>query len=120
MQSSLVSSELHISELLDSPFEINAATGTAILYTGWAVLEFRLLSSGKEETTVMVPFLITSEDLNYPIVVVIKEIVKCDCVPGGLPRQERNASIKASFANCNDSALNNLVELIQEDTEDCL
>ena len=48
-----------ISELLDSPLEINAANGTAIPYTGWAELEFRLLSSGKEETTVMVPFLIT-------------------------------------------------------------
>ena len=51
---------------------------------------------------------------------VIKEIVKCDCVQGGPPRQERNASIKASFANCSDIALNNLVELIQEDTQDCL
>ena len=57
-----------ISELLDSPLEINAANGTAIPYTGWAELEFRLLSSGREETTVMVPFLITSEELNYPIV----------------------------------------------------
>ena len=111
-----------ISELLDSPLEINAANGTAIPYTGWAELKFRLLSSGKEETTVMVPFLITSEELNYPIVGynVIKEIVKCDCVPGGSPRQERNASTKANFANCSDSALNNLVELIQEDTQDCL
>jgi hypothetical protein len=88
--------------------EINAANGTAIPCTGWVELEFRLLSSGREETTVMVPFLITSEELNYPIVGynVIKEIVKCDCVPGGSPRQERNASIKASFANCCGSALN--------------
>ena len=65
-----------IRELLDSPWEINAANGTAIPYTGWAELEFRLLSSGREETTVMVPFLITSEELNYPIVGynVIKQI----------------------------------------------
>jgi hypothetical protein len=111
-----------ISQLLDSPLEINAANGTAIPYTGWVELEFRLLSSGREDTTVMVPFLITSEELNYPIVGynVIKEIVQCDFVPGGPPRQERSASIKASFANCSDSALNNLVELIQEDTQDCL
>ena len=57
-----------ISELLDSPLEINAANGTAIPYTGWAELEFRLLYASREETTVMVPFQITSEELNYPIV----------------------------------------------------
>ena len=36
------------------------------------------------------------------------------------PQQEKSACIKASFANCSESALNNLVEIIQEDTQDCL
>ena len=67
-----------IRELLDSPLEINAANGTAIPYTGWAELEFQLLPGGKSESKMLVPFLITSEDMNRPIVGynVIKEIVK--------------------------------------------
>ena len=111
-----------ISELLDSPLEINAANGTAIPYIGWAELEFKLLPSGGGETKILVPFLITSEDLNCPILGynVIKEIVNSDCMPGVPPQQEKSACIKASFANCSESALNNLVEMIQEDTQDCL
>ena len=34
--------------------------------------------------------------------------------------QEINASIKASFVNCSESSVDNLVELIQEDKSDCL
>ena len=111
-----------ISELLDSPLEVNAANGTSIPYTGWAELEFKLPPAGGRETKILVPFLITSEELNYPIVGynVIKEIVSSDCVPGVPPYQENNASIKASLVNCSDSSVDNLVELIQEDTPDCL
>ena len=77
--------ERDISELLDSPLEINAANGTAIPYTGWAELEFQLLPGGKSESKMLVPFLITPEDMNRPIVGynVIKEIVKTDCVAEG-------------------------------------
>ena len=34
--------------------------------------------------------------------------------------QEINASIKASFVNCSESSVDNLVELIQENASDCL
>ena len=41
-------------------------------------------------------------------------------MPGVPLYQENNASIKASFVNCSESSVDNLVELIQEDTPDCL
>ena len=56
------------SELLDSPLEVNAADGTSTPYTGWTELEFNLLPAGGRETKILVQFLITSEELNYPIV----------------------------------------------------
>ena len=43
-----------------------------------------------------------------------------DCVPGVPLCQENNALIKASFVNCSGSSVDDLVELIQEDTPDCL
>ena len=60
--------KMDISELLDSPLEVNAANGTSTPYTGWAELEFNLLPTGGRETKILVLFLITSEELNYPIV----------------------------------------------------
>ena len=60
--------KMDISELLDSPLEVNAANGTSTPYTGWAELEFNLLPAGGRETKILVLFLITSEELNYPIV----------------------------------------------------
>ncbi len=112
-----------ISELLDSPLEIYTANGTAIPYIGWAELEFTLLPCGGGETKILVPFLITSGDLNCPILGynVIKEIVNSDCMPGvPPPHQEKSAYIKASFANSSENARNNLVQMIQEGTQDCL
>ena len=113
-----------ISELIESPLEVNAANGTSIPYTGWAELEFKLLpvEEGRPKYWYHVPFLITSNELNNPIVGynVIREIVNRDCVPGVPLCQENNASIKASFVNCSESSVDNLVELIQEDTPDCL
>ena len=73
---------IDITELLDSPLEVNAANGTSIPYTGWAELEFNLPLAGGRETKILVPFRIILEELIYPIVrYVIREIVNCDCVP---------------------------------------
>lgn len=56
-----------ISELMDGELDLTAANGTKIAYCGWTEIEVRLVSSNKDEPSVMVPFLITNDSLEYPI-----------------------------------------------------
>ena len=67
-----------ISELIDEELNLTAANGTKIAYSGWKDIEVRLTSSSKDEPLVMVPFLITNENLEYPILGynVIEELVQ--------------------------------------------
>ena len=66
------------SELIDEELNLTAANGTKIAYSGWVEIEVRLTSSSKDEPSVMVPFLITNENLEYPILGynVIEELVQ--------------------------------------------
>ena len=70
-----------ISELIDEELNLTAANGTKIAYSGWVEIEVRLTSSSKDEPSVIVLFLITNENLEYPILGynVIEELVQPSC-----------------------------------------
>ena len=70
-----------ISELIGEELNLTAANGTKIAYSGWVEIEVRLTSSSKDEPSVIVLFLITNENLEYPILGynVIEELVQPSC-----------------------------------------
>ena len=70
-----------ISELIDEELNLTAANGTKIAYSGWVEIEVRLTSSSKDEPSAIVLFLITNENLEYPILGynVIEELVQPSC-----------------------------------------
>ena len=55
----------NISELVDTELNLTAANGTTIPYKGWVELKFRLSSP---ESELLVPFLVTEEILETPLV----------------------------------------------------
>jgi hypothetical protein len=57
----------NISELIEGELDLTAANGTRIAYSGWTEIEVRLISSKEEDPSVMVPFLVTNDSLEYPI-----------------------------------------------------
>ena len=60
-----------IEELLEETEEIKlvAANGTPIPYEGWVELEMQLLSDGTDrKESIQVPFLVTKETLDLPII----------------------------------------------------
>ena len=78
----------NISELLDSPLEINAANGTSIPYTGWAELEFLLL--------LFVAFCCRKEDQNIGTISdyvrgVVEHVVR-NIDLSGLSLEQRNSA----------------------------
>ena len=102
-----------ISELIDEELNLTAANGTKIAYSGWVEIEVRLTSSSKDESSVMVPFLITNENLEYPILGynVIEELVQ----PVNLLDDQSThiAAVQASFHDLDEIVLFDLIELIQ-------
>ena len=92
---------------------MTAANGTKITYSGWVEIEVQLTSSSKDEPSVMVPFLITNENLEYPILGynVIEELAQ----PVNLPDDQSThiAAVQASFHDLDEIVLLDLIELIQ-------
>jgi hypothetical protein len=108
----------NISELIDGEINWTAANGTKISYSGWAEIEVRLSSSSEDEPSVIVPFLITNDSLEYPILgySVIEELVK---PVGVIDKKSVNiSSVEASFQEFNKDTLLELLKLIQEDKTD--
>ena len=68
----------NISELINGELDLTAANGTRITYSGWTEIEVRLISSKEKDPSVMVPFLVTNDSLEYPILGynVIEELIK--------------------------------------------
>ena len=100
-----------ISELIDEELNLTAANGTKIAYSD--EIEVRLTSSSKDEPSVMVPFLITNENLEYPILGynVIEELVQ----PVNLLDDQSThiAAVQASFQDLDEIVLLDLIKLIQ-------
>ena len=102
-----------ISELIDKELNSTVGNGTKITYSGWVEIEVRLTSSSKDEPSVMVPFLITNENLEYHILGynVIEELVQ----PVNLLDDQSThvAAVQASFQDLDEIVLLDLIELIQ-------
>ena len=73
-----------ISELISVGLDLTAANGTKIPFIGWADVRVRLPSSAEEVRDVHVPFLITVDRLEMPILGynVIEELVKTSTQEG--------------------------------------
>lgn len=72
-----------IRELIDTPYlKLEAANGSKIPYIGWAEINVKLVHphDGQKRDEITVPFLVTNEKLDCPILGynVIEELVKCD------------------------------------------
>lgn len=76
-----------ISELINVELDITAANGTKIPFIGWADVRVRLPSWTKEGQGVHVPFLVTVDRWEMPILGynVIEELVKMDSPEGEPP-----------------------------------
>ena len=94
-----------IRELLEvgSDLKLEAANGTQIPYNGWVGLNFKLLDNSVTEVTV--PFLVTKEELQCPIIGynVIELFVKDNGPEKSLP------AVAKSFHNKDASALVNFI-----------
>ena len=73
-----------ISELINVGLDLTAANGTKIPFIGWADVRVRLPSPTKEGREVHVPFLVTIDRLEMPILGynVIEELMKMDSKEG--------------------------------------
>ena len=110
-----------ISELIDGDLDLTAANGTKIAYTGWTEIEVRLNSLEKDEPAIVVPFLITNDNIEYPILGynVIEELIK-PMDKSGEQSVHLTAAVHASFQDFSEEVLLKLVELIQATNSDKL
>lgn len=108
-----------INELLgvDSDLKLTAANGTAIPYKGWIEARFRLNGEGNKEVTV--PFLVTEERLDQPIIGynVIELLVKDS---DNLANSTLVQNVTSSFENLPEEHAKQLVNLIETNDSDFL
>ena len=105
-----------LSELLDTNLNLTAVNGTKVPYIGWVEVRVKLTppssDSGQEE--LLVPFLVTSEKLDCPILGynVIEELVNQD--------QNPTPTIYKSFPETDKTKLDALVNFIQGSSSDAI
>ena len=93
--------------------DLTAANGTRIAYSGWTEIEVRLISSKEKDPSVMVPFLVTNDSLEYPILGynVIEELIK-PINTFDIQSAHIN-TVQASFQGFDEEVLLELVRLMQ-------
>ncbi len=103
----------NISELINGELDLTAANGTRIAYSGWTEIEVRLISSKEKDPSVMVPFLVTNDSLEYPILGynVIEELIKP--INTFDIQSAHIATVQASFQGFDEEVLLELVRLMQ-------
>ena len=98
-----------LSELLDAKVNLTAVNGSVIPYIGWVEVRVKLIppSSHSNQGELIVPFLVTSETLDCPILGynVIEELVNQD--------QNSKPIIYKSFPQTESTKLDALVNFIQ-------
>ena len=101
-----------LSQLLDVKLNLTAVNGSAIPYIGWVEVRVKLIppSSHSNQGELIVPFLVTSETLDCPILGynVIEELVSQD--------QNSKPIIYKSFPETESTKLDALVNFIQNST----
>ena len=92
-----------ISELINVGLDLTVANGTKIPFIGWRDVRVRLPSPTKEGQEVHVPFLVTVDRLEIPILGynVIKGLVKMDSPEG--ESSGLISSLKAAFVDGGES-----------------
>ena len=109
----------NISELLNpnDDLDLLATNGTAIPYKGWAEIDLNIDPTRENsEFQICVPFLVTSETLDYPIVGynVIQEIIDRDSEESSVNSSNIVDCLKASFVSeVKTDKVNTLVNLIK-------
>ncbi|KAL9962454.1 hypothetical protein ACROYT_G031558 [Oculina patagonica] len=105
-----------LSELLDTNLNLTAVNGTKVPYIGWVEVRVKLtsLSSDSSQEELLVPFLVTSEKLDCPILGynVIEELVSQD--------QNPKPIIYNSFPGKDKTKLDALVHFIQSSSSDAI
>ena len=101
-----------LSELLDTNLNLTAVNGTKIPYIGWVEVRLRLTPSSRDsnQEEMVVPFLVTSEKLDCPILGynVIEELMSQD--------QNPVPTVYRSFPGKDKKNLDALVNFIQSST----
>ena len=105
-----------LSELLDTNLNLTAVNGTKVPYIGWVEVRVKLTppSSDSSQEELLVPFLVTSEKLDCPILGynVIEELVSQD--------QNPTPTIYKSFPETDKTKLDALVNFIQGSSSDAI
>jgi hypothetical protein len=101
-----------LSELMETDLKLTAANGSVIPYIGWVELTFTLCSG---DSLVRVPFLVTTETMEYPIVGynVIEEIMKTE-------HEGLSSEIQSSFVGLDSGAAQILINFVQSTNSDYL
>ena len=110
----LIDEKRSIDELLEArDLELKTATDATIPYTGWIVLQLRM--NGWANTAALnVPFLITSEELQHPIIGtnVIEEVIKRP-EQYGIDQSQLLSSLQKSFSEVDGGNVAALVKTIK-------
>ena len=105
-----------LSELLDANLNLTALNGTKVPYTGWVEVRMKLTppSSDNNQEELLVPFFVTTEKLECPILGynVIEELVSQD--------QNPKPTIYKSFLGTDKTKLDALVNFIQSSSSDAI
>ena len=97
---------------METDLKLTAANGSVIPYMGWVILTFTLCSG---DSLVRVPFLVTTETMEYPIVGynVIEEIMKTE-------HEDLSSEIQSSFVGLDSGAAQTLINFVQSTNSDYL
>jgi hypothetical protein len=101
-----------LSELVETDLKLTAANGSVIPYIGWVELAFTLSS---KNTQVRVPFLVTTETIEYPIIDynVTEEIVTNE-------HDDLLSEIQSLFVGLDNGAAQALINFVQSADSDYL
>ena len=89
------------------------ASGDILPYEGWAELSFQLINNKGKNQTIQVPFLVTAEKIERPIIGynVIGEII-CGNIEDSVGKEAVLSSIQRSFTNMSDHKASALIRLV--------
>eukprot|EP00795_Rhopilema_esculentum_P009111 gene9111-16770_t len=104
-----------ISEFLGDGACLNlvTASGDILPYKGWTELSFQLINNKGKNQTIQVPFLVTAETIERPIIGynVIEEII-CGNIEDSVGKEAVLSSIQRSFTNISDHKASALIHLV--------
>lgn len=106
-----------ISDIMDGNFQLRAANGTDIPYTGW--LELELCLNGKSKNIISMPMLVSDELMDDPVIGynVISELCCTSNFPI-LPKSDLIKELKGALNGVSTKTVVSIIELIQQDSNE--